>query len=652
VIKMVLALQHDTLPPTLHAAEPTPEVDWSAGSVRLLHEARPWPDGERPRRAGISAFGMSGTNAHVIIEQAPAAPAAPGVPAGGVPPGLWVLSARTPAALAAQARQLDAHLGMHPDLDVPATGRALRAARAQLEHRAVVIGADSEDLRGGLRRLADGQSSPWVVTGKTVSGTLAFLFSGQGSQRPDMGCELHAEYPVFADAFDNACAALDPGLRRPLRDVLDSAAGATADGGPASPAASLLDQTEFTQAALFAYEVALARLLASWGVEPDIVAGHSIGELIAAHLAGVLSLDDAAALVAARGRLMQALPGNGAMVAVGATESEVADLLGDDRAQVSIAAVNGPAAVVLSGAAEAVLALADQLAARGHRTKRLRVSHAFHSPLMEPMLAEFGRVAGRASYSSPRIPVASTVTGRLAEGDDLVTPGYWVREARAAVRFHQAVRSLEFAGARTFLEIGPADTLTAMARESLTGTSEVLPTVRRGYSESRSVRAALAGLHVRGHDIAIGPSSAYVPLPTYPFEHTRYWLETMTVPINDTLPTRQDPEPTTAAEPAEEAAPVLPRLLAGQSPAARRDELVSRIIDLAAAALGHEDTSEFDEETGFFDVGFSSLTAVEVRNKINEICGLETNAMLLFDHPTPAMLAEHLDELMFVSQPS
>ncbi|WP_370594865.1 type I polyketide synthase [Streptomyces griseoviridis] len=643
IIKTVLAMRHGTLPRTLHVDEPTPHVDWSAGTVRLLSEARPWPRTGRARRAAVSAFGVSGTNAHIVIEQAPPAPGA-GEDTGPAPerddtPVPWVLSARTPTALAARAEQLVRHVEAHPELDTAALGRALATTRAGLEHRAVLVGGDRAELLAAARRVGEGKPSPRAVTGKAVPGPLAFLFSGQGSQRPGMGRELYDAFPVFAAAFDEVCEELDARLPRPVREVV------LAD--PASERAALLDRTEFTQPALFAFEVALVRLLASWGIEPDIVAGHSIGELVAAQVAGMLSLSDAAALVAARARLMQALPAGGAMVAVAIGAEQAAEVLAGHEHEMSIAAVNGPASVVLSGVEEPLLALVERLRADGHRTKRLRVSHAFHSPLMEPMREEFTRVARELSFGAPRIPLVSNVTGRLVEPGEPTAPEYWARHVRATVQFDTTVRTLEAEGVRTFLEVGPADTLTAMVQESLTGLGDAIPALRRGQSETLSLLTALGRLHVRGHDLAVAPNRDHIPLPTYPFERKRYWLERTVMPQEDLAVTPQEPEEEDAVETPEQ---TLVDRLSERPAEERRKELTQLVIELAAAALGHETTDEFDEETGFFDVGFSSLTAVEVRNRINDLCGLETTPMLLFDHPTPAMLAEHLDELLFTPQ--
>ncbi|MDS0132461.1 MULTISPECIES: type I polyketide synthase [unclassified Amycolatopsis] len=597
VIKMVMAMRHGVLPKTLHVDRPSSHVDWSAGAVELLTEARDWPAGGHPRRAGVSSFGIGGTNAHVVLEEVPqpAGTAAP-EPAGFLVPVL--LSARSAAGLRGQAARLAGFLGT--EVRVPDVAHALATTRAQLDHRAVVLASDRDRLRGDLTALG-----PGVVTGTPVDGKLAVLFTGQGSQWVGMGRELAETFPVFRDAFEAACAAVDTHLGgRPLREVVFTDR-------------DLLDRTMYTQGALFAVETALFRLFESWGVRPDLLAGHSIGELAAAHVSGVLDLAEAGELVAARGRLMQALPAGGAMVAVQATEDEVAPLLG---AGVCVAAVNGPDSVVLSGAEDAVLAAAADLAGRGRKTKRLTVSHAFHSPLMEPMLDEFRAVAERLTYRPGALPVVSTLTGETAALD---TPDYWVRQVRDAVRFSDAVTALSGQGATTYLELGPGGALAAMALGTLGGSEQsCVATLRKNGAEVPDVLTALAELHVRG--VAVDwtavidrPATAVgTVLPTYAFQHQRFWVDT-----DDT------PE---LAPPAE---PVAARLVT---------DVLELVRESAAVVLGHRDADAFDLDRSFKDHGFDSLSAIKLRNRLRDFTGVDLPSTLIFDYPNPAVLAGHL----------
>ncbi|MYQ93116.1 type I polyketide synthase [Streptomyces sp. SID4946] len=524
IIKMVMALRHGELPRTLHIDAPSPHVDWSAGAVRLLTENTPWPASDQPRRAGISSFGISGTNAHTIIEEAPSAEAfAPDTedpddapeegaesteivapeaarPAEGGPVP-WVISGRTEEALRAQAERLLPRT----DAEVPLYDVAfsLATTRTALDHRAVVQGETPDELAAGLRAVASGSPAPGVSRGQSgTGGRVAFLFSGQGSQRLGMGRELYDTYPVFAAAYDEVCAALD---------------------APVDVDSEELDQTGSTQPALFAIEVALFRLLESWGVRPDYVAGHSVGEIAAAHVAGVLSLEDAAELVSARARLMQALPGGGAMVAVQATEDEVLPYLTDG---VGIAAINGPQAVVVSGVEEAVASIGEAFRERGRKTSRLKVSHAFHSPLMDPMLEQFTELISELSFAKPRIPVVSNLTGRLAEP---YTPEYWVRHVREAVRFADGVKTLGDLGVTTFVEIGPGGALSALAQGCLEDDVVTVPALRADRPERAALVAAVAELHVHGVSpdwYAFFPGARRVDLPTYAFQYERYWLDT------------------------------------------------------------------------------------------------------------------------------
>ncbi|WP_307821812.1 type I polyketide synthase [Streptomyces coffeae] len=521
VIKMVQALRHGVLPRTLHLDQPSRHVDWTTGAVEPLADQRPWPETGRPRRAAVSAFGVSGTNGHVILEQAEPTPPAP----ADEPDGrmlAWALSARDTSALREQAANLASTVDERPELSPVDIAATLAAGRAALDHRTVVLGTSTPELRAGLDALAEGTDHPAVVRGTPDGGRLALLFSGQGSQRAGMGRALYEAHPVFADALDEVFAHLDPLLAVPLRDVVFGDDQA------------LLDHTEYAQPALFAVEVALYRLWESWGLRPDALAGHSIGELTAAHVAGVFSLADACAIVAARGALMQALPAGGLMVAVQATEDEVAPECSE---HVGIAAINGPNSLVLSGSEREVLDLADRLKAQGRKVSRLRVSHAFHSPLMEPMLAEFHRVVAGATAHPPTLPIVSTLTGAPVDAEELASPDYWVRHVRLPVRFADGVTTLVAQGVTTMVEVGPGGVLTAMGQDSAPD-AVFVPTLRSDRPEPDALTLAAAQLHVRGArlDLATalgGGRGRRADLPTYAFQHDRYWLTAAVAPAGD-----------------------------------------------------------------------------------------------------------------------
>ncbi|UYP17334.1 SDR family NAD(P)-dependent oxidoreductase [Rhodococcus sp. Z13] len=517
MIKMVMAMRHGVLPPSLHGDTPTRHVDWTAGEVALLAEPVPWPDTGRPRRAGVSSFGISGTNAHVILEQPPT-PTPPEVTPPPAVPLAWVLSGRTEQALRAQAARLAEFCGS-ADLPDPADlAYSLATTRSGFAHRAAVVGTTPAELLDGLTRLAAGRSGGTVVTGTSTRGRTAFMFTGQGAQRIGMGRGLYETYPVFARALDEVCAALDEHVEIPVRQVLwDDTGGA-------------LDRTEYTQPALFAVEVALYRLLREWGLGPDCLIGHSIGEIAAAHVAGVFDLPDAAALVGARGRLMQSTE-PGLMLAVRAGEQ---DILSRIDGRVDLAAVNGPDAVVLSGAERDIRTVAAELSAAGLQTTTLRVGRAFHSALMEPVLDRFTAVVARLRPQPPEIPVISDVTGRVATAEELASPDYWARHLRHTVRFHDGVRTLDGLGVTRVVEVGPGATLTSLASELVPTAIATLP--GRG-DEAHEVVEAVAAAFVHGVTIdwdRMLPGRRRVELPTYAFQRRSFW---------PTAPTRASGDP-------------------------------------------------------------------------------------------------------------
>ncbi len=531
VIKMVMAMREGLLPKSLHIDSPSSKVDWEAGEIELLTEPVSWQPNGKPRRAAVSSFGISGTNAHVVLEEAPAPAASDeqsgeGAPVKPLPTYLPLpLSAKTEPALREAASRLASHLKANPDLGPADVAYSLATGRTSFEHRAVALGQGREELLDALLALSEGATSPGATTTKATPGKLTYLFSGQGAQRAEMGKELYETHPVFKEALDQACAEIDPHLDRSLKDLLFASKG--------SKEAELLDHTQYTQPALFAIELALYRQLESQGLKPDLLAGHSIGEITAAHIAGVLDLSDAAKLICARGALMGELPAGGAMVAVEATEAEANSFLEDKGKELAIAAINSPSSVVLSGREEEIEEAQAHFEAQGKKTKRLSVSHAFHSPLIEPMLEDFAKLASSLSYAEPQIPIVSNLSGELLDPSQAQDPAYWVSQARDAVRFADSVKTLAKLGATTFVEIGPEPALSAMAAQTLEAeehSGTAIPTLREGRDEAEALSGALARAHASGASVDwsaffAGTAAKRVPLPTYPFQRKRYWLE-------------------------------------------------------------------------------------------------------------------------------
>ncbi len=521
-MKAVLALQHKEIPPHLHLDALNPHVDWENLPIVIPTTPTPWETDGEARRAGISAFGFSGTNAHIIVEESPAVPEA--VPVEDERPVHVVsLSARTETALKQLAERYEHFVAEHgAQVALPDIGYTANTARAPFAYRAVVVARSAEQLRHKLSVLMKGETEAGIRSGWTdtdIQPKVAFLFTGQGSQYPDMGRQLYETQPVFRQALDQCAELLQSELEQPLLSVLYS-----------DEHEGLLNETQYTQPALFALEYALAMLWQSWGIVPAAVMGHSVGEYVAAVLAGVFSLEDGLKLIAARGRLMGALPAGGQMAAIFADEQRVKAALADYEDRVSIAAVNAPGQIVISGAGDAVQALADQFTADGIKARPLVVSHAFHSPLMEPMLDEFERIASQVQYAAPKLRLISNVTGQVA-GPEIATPQYWRQHVREAVQFMRAVETLGELRHDVFLEVGPGTTLLGLGQQCLPGDQYAwLPSLRKGRDDWDQIAEALGGMFVQGVEVDWdafdrGYPRRRIPMPTYPFQREYYWTE-------------------------------------------------------------------------------------------------------------------------------
>ena len=526
LIKAVLVLRHGQIPGQLHLRELNPYIPWEQLAVAVPRTLIPWPGGAAPRRAGVSSFGFSGTNVHVVLEEAPATVAGKGA-APERPLQVFTVSGRNEAALAQHTASC-ADLLRQSCAPWPDLAHAATAGRAHFAHRAAVVAASAEEAAQRLESLT-AQPVPTAAEGLHRGITsprpprVAFLFTGQGSQHPGMARALYAGHPAFRTSIDRCDEVLRPLLSRPLLGVLFPAAG------EASP----IDDTAYAQPALFAVEYALAQLWMSWGVMPKALLGHSLGEIVAACVAGVFSLEDALKLVAARGALMSALPRDGSMAAVAADEARVRTLLARHGSALDIAALNGPASTVVSGRETELASLIAELQASGVPVTRLQVSHAFHSPLMEPMLEGFAAAIAGIRMQPPQLDVISNVTGQRA-GAEMATPEYWCHHVRAAVQFAPSMRVLAQAGIEIFVEVGPHPVLLGLGAECLDDTGATgaaprwLPTLRRGHDAWATLLASLAQLHVAGVPVDWAAFDAPWPrvhaaLPGYPFQRERYW---------------------------------------------------------------------------------------------------------------------------------
>jgi acyl transferase domain-containing protein/acyl carrier protein len=520
LIKLVLALQHKEIPPHLHLKNPNPHIPWAELPIKITTELTPWTPVNGTRIAGLSSFGFSGTNAHIVVEEAPARQNQSVKQER--PLHLLSLSAKTEEALQELAKRFASLLKENPNLNLADVCFSANTGRSVFAHRLALV-AESAQACEQLAAYSAGKNPSGVLTGQlqdTHRPKVVFLFTGQGSQYVGMGRQLYETQPTFRQALDRCDAILRPYLQQPLLSVLYPADGS-----------DLINQTAYTQPALFALEYALYELWRSWGITPDAVMGHSVGEYVAACVAGVFSLEDGLKLIAYRAQLMQALPSGGEMAAVFATEAIVRSLADYDGQKVAIAALNGPQNVVISGESHSVQAVLTELQAKGIESRRLSVSHAFHSPLMEPMLAAFEQHAATVTYNKPNIDLISNVTGQLVDTFEVSQASYWLRHVRQAVRFADGMGTLHAQGYELFVEIGPHPVLVGMGRQCLPEETGVwLPSLRRGHDDWQQLLQSLGTLYVHGVNVDwSGFDRDYqrvkLPLPTYPFQRKRYWVE-------------------------------------------------------------------------------------------------------------------------------
>ncbi|MET7904987.1 thioester reductase domain-containing protein [Streptomyces sp. NPDC005355] len=657
LMKLALALQHGQIPPSLHFTEPNPNVDWENLHLTVPTAPTAWPAAAAGRYAGVSSFGVSGTNVHVVLGEAPARPAAE--PPRTTPErshDLLVLSATSQAALSDLAARYAARLGLPREYAAGAgeqgvdgrtsggsaggaasLGEVCRAAalgRAQLPYRMSLVAGSAGELGERLGRFAAGQATPGIITGRASPrrrAKVAFLFTGQGSQYPGMGRRLYATEPVFRAGLDECDALLRDHLHRPLLDILHGSTDDTA----------LLDRTACTQPALFAVEYALTRLWRSWGIRPGAVLGHSVGEYVAACVAGVFSLEDALALVTARAGLMQRLCAPGAMIAVPLPSEEAEAEAAADGGPVSLAAVNGERETVLSGAADAIDRIAARLDGRGIRARRLRVSHAFHSPLVEPSLAELRAAASRIRFTAPRIPVISNLTGEPVGPDTLADPDYWWRHARRPVRFADGLHTLDRLGFTTFLEIGPGRTLLGLGSTALPGQDRTwLASLRRTTDDVEQIRTALGGLYVLGapvdwQAVHAGSPSRPVALPTYAFQRDRYWFDEREPAVPATLTGTGDETGATEATRATDETPALLARLTEAAADARPALVAAHLRELLATTLWTP-AEEIGPDADLLELGVDSLMVVQVVTACKNELRVGLSPRELFERPTVA----------------
>ncbi|MEI5102897.1 type I polyketide synthase [Streptomyces sp. PmtG] len=637
IIKTVLAMRHGYLPKTLHVEKPSRHVDWSSGGIELLVEGREWPRGDGPRRAGVSSFGVSGTNAHVILEEAP--PREPAdehgdarVPGPGVAGGLvpWAVSAKSAAALRGQAGKLRDFLAADPQADVAAIGASLVSSRSRFEHRAVVVGRSRDELLGALAELSTGEESAAVVRGTAGSlGGVAFVFPGQGSQWVGMGRQLYDAFPVFARSLDACAAALSEWVDWSLLDVVRGVEGAPA-----------LDRVDVVQPALFSVMVSMAALWRSWGVEPAAVVGHSQGEIAAAHVCGALSLRDAAKVVALRSKALVDLIGHGGMASVAQSAELVEARLAEWQGRMSIAVVNGPSSVVVSGEPEALDEFVAKTKAEGAQARRIDVDYASHSPHVARVRDQVLDPLSDVRPTTSALPFYSTLYGEVIDTAEL-NGEYWYNNLREKVLFETSVRRLAGDGFRVFIEMSPHPVLTVPVQEIVEDVDDavVLSSSRRDRGEVEALVGSLAQLHVRGGSVdweALFTTRRRVDVPTYAFQRQRYWLASSHTAVTVEEPVTEEP-PARADEPV-----ALPDLLATLSDDEAAAAVLDHVLKKVAVVLGHSSSESVDPDAEFKDIGFDSLLSVQLSKGLSTTTELKLRPNLVLKHPTPRRVAGHI----------
>lgn len=637
LIKTILQLQHELIPPLLHFRSPNPKIDFANSPFFPVIKLMEWKRGESPRRAGVSAFGVGGTNAHVVVEEAPLP--APGGPSR--PQQLLVLSAKTDSALQAMTANLAVRLEGQTELDLADAAFTLQSGRKQFAYRRAIVASDTTEAINRLRSL----DTRTVATGRVgiQEPSIVFLFPGQGAQYLNMGRELYNSEAVFREAADCCADILQRSLGLDLRTVLYPNSAATL------PAETQINQTWLAQPAIFVVEYALARLWMSWGVRPAVLIGHSIGEYVAAVLAEAFTLEDALALLSERARLMQSLPA-GSMLAVRLGACEVERILPEGA---SIAAVNSPVLCVVSGPTYLIQEFQQKMESEGVAARFLHTSHAFHSAMMEPMLPEFAAAARQTLSQPPKLPWVSTSTGRWMRSDDLADGDYWVRQVRQTVRFTEAIELVIEDAHNIMLEVGPSQTLSQLARQhakkpaDATVISSMGSVAESGHDVS-SILAALGRLWVAGVSINWGEFSSKeqrrrITLPTYPFERKRYWIEPAT--FGAMAPHAIEPTPSETCQIKESKVQIVQdsSIVATK---ARKDRLLNELCDLFQSYSG-TDYSQTDPKESFMDLGLDSLLLTQVSQGVLKRFGVKvTFRQMLGAFCTLDSLAAFLDEKM------